>query len=63
MFALVIMSHGTEGDVILDCNCQPVSLARIRKLLSPAHFPAMRGKPKLMIIQACSGGKSCPIIL
>ena len=57
MFVLVLMSHGAEGDVILDCDCQPVRLVEIRKLLSPSHFPAMKGKPKLVIVQACSGSK------
>ena len=58
MFALVLMSHGKGGDVILDSQCQAVSLAQIKKLLSPSHFPAMKGKPKLLIIQACSGGNT-----
>ena len=61
MFALVLMSHGKGGDVILDSQCQPVRLAQIRKLLSPSHFPAMKGKPKLLIVQACSGGKTYKI--
>ena len=59
MFALVLMSHGARGDVILDSEGQPVDLVHVRKLLSPSFFPAMKGKPKLVIIQACSGGKLC----
>ena len=57
MFAFVIMSHGRQGDVFLDCNSQPVPLINIQDLLSPRNFPAMKGKPKLLIVQACSGGE------
>ena len=56
MFVFVIMSHGIRGDYVLDRERQPVDLVKIRDLLSPHHFPAMKGKPKLIIIQACSGG-------
>ena len=58
MFVLVIMSHGTRGDKIFGADSQPVDLMDIKDLLSPKKFPAMKGKPKLLIIQACSGGKS-----
>ena len=57
MFVLVLMSHGGRDNVISDSNNQPVSLVNIQDMLSPKNFPAMKGKPKLMIIQACSGGK------
>ena len=57
MFVLVLMSHGTGGDMILDSQSQPVALTKIKDLLSPHNFAAMKGKPKLMIVQACSGGK------
>ena len=57
MFVFVIMSHGMRGDVILDRHNQEVDLMKIRDLLSPHVFSAMRGKPKLMIVQACSGGE------
>ena len=57
MFVFVIMSHGLRGDIILDRNGQPVDLMQIKDLLSPRDFPAMSGKPKLMVVQACSGGE------
>ena len=57
MFVFVIMSHGMRGDVILDRDNQEVDLMEIKDLLSPRKFPAMKGKPKLMIVQACSGSK------
>ena len=56
MFVFVIMSHGMRGEYVLDRERQPVDLVKIRDLLSPHYFPAMKGKPKLIIIQACSGG-------
>ena len=64
MFVLVMMSHGDVG-TISGFNCEEehgqqtskhVSLVDIYKLLSSQYFPAMRGKPKLVILQACSGG-------
>ena len=57
MFVLVIMGLGKRGEIILDRNSQPVDLVKIKDLLSPSKFPDMKGKPKLLIIQACSGGK------
>lgn len=53
---LVLMSHGTSGDIILGSDGAPVYLAEVRDYLSPVHFRAMAGKPKFMIVQACSGG-------
>ena len=51
------MSHGTTGNIIVDSNEQPIRLADIQDLLSPQNFPAMKGQPKVMIVQACSGGE------
>lgn len=56
MFALLLTSHGDEGTII-GCDGKHVRLSDIYKLLSPANFPAMKKKPKLIIIQACAGGK------
>ena len=56
MFVLVVMSLGKRNDVILDIERKPVKLMDIYDLLSPINFPAMAGKPKLVIVQACSGG-------
>lgn len=58
VFVFIIMSHGMRGDIILDRDNQEVDLVKIRDLLSPRNFPAMKGKPKLMIVQACSGSES-----
>ena len=58
MFILVLMSHGTRGNVIIDSQSQPIDLIDIQDLLSTKKFTAMKGKPKVMIVQACSGGES-----
>lgn len=57
MFILVICSHGNKGDIFLDSQCQPVDLAVVKNMLCCKNFPYMAGKPKLIIFQACSGGK------
>ena len=61
MFVLVLMSHGGYGT--LQVGGKAIKLVDIYRLLSPQNFPAMRGKPKMVILQACSGGvyskKSC----
>ena len=59
MFVFVIMSMGQRGDLLLDCYSQPIDLLKIKDLLSSSKFPAMKGKPKLVIVQACSGSKYC----
>ncbi|XP_067934863.1 uncharacterized protein [Watersipora subatra] len=58
MFILIIMSHGFNGDMLLDHHGDLFPLASIRDSLSPEKFPAMAGKPKLIIVQACSGVRS-----
>ena len=59
MFVLILMSHGGEDNLIYDSSNQSVSLVKIQDMLSPKSFPAMKSKPKLVIVQACSGGKYC----
>ena len=60
MFVLVLMSHGDHGTIAAkDGNTGTIiqiKLVDIYRLLSPQNFPAMRGKPKMIILQACSGG-------
>lgn len=57
MFVLVIMSHGTEQEVF-GSDSRPVKLKDIYSELEPYKFANMAGKPKWIIIQACSGGES-----
>jgi hypothetical protein len=54
MFALVLMSHGGYGTI--STKDGTLKLVDIYRLLSSQNFPAMRGKPKMVILQACSGG-------
>ena len=56
MFILIIMSHGVPNDCIVGTDGKSVTLRDIVDLLSPINFPMMAGKPKLVAIQACSGG-------
>ena len=59
MFILVIMSHGTTQDRIVGTDGKCVTLADVLDLLSPLNFPAMAGKPKFIVVQACRGSKCC----
>lgn len=54
---LVIASHGHEGSVS-GSDRRHLKITEVIDLLSPKNFPAMKGKPKLVIIQACAGSKS-----
>ena len=54
MFVLLITSHGSKGTVA-GSDHKLIELTDIYKLLSAANFPAMQGKAKLIIIQACAG--------
>ena len=56
MFILVIMTHGTANDCIYGTDSSTIKLSDVYELLSAKNFPQMSGKPKLVIIQACSGG-------
>jgi len=52
----IIMTHGTEN-FLYGTDSRPVKLSDILDLMSPYAFKAMAGKPKIVVIQACSGGK------
>ena len=58
MFVLVIMCHGDFGTVKAKegGSYKHIRLVDIYRLLSPQYFPPMKGKPKMIILQACSGG-------
>ena len=61
MFVLVIMCHGDHGTVLAkeSGSYKHIRLVDIYRLLSTHHFSAMKGKPKMIILQACSGGLIC----
>ena len=50
------MSHGTDG-LIHGHDDWSVRLHDIYGLLGGTKFPAMAHKPKLVVVQSCSGGK------
>jgi len=54
--ALVIMTHGTENRLYGTDN-QPIEYSDVFDLLTAYQFPAMAGKPKLVILQACCGSE------
>lgn len=56
MFALVIMSHGDVGK-IYGTDLKQIKLDDVYDRIAAAHFPQMAGKPKMVVIQACSGGE------
>lgn len=57
LLVLVIMSRGEKKDIIIGSNNQSISLVDLKNLLSKTNFPEMKGKPKLIVVQACWGGK------
>ena len=56
MFVLVLMSHGDNGSISAKSHYESIHLEDIYKLLSSQNFPVMRGRPKMVILQTCSGG-------
>ena len=55
-FMLVIMSHGDKGSGA-GCDGKHVKITDNLDLLSPKNFPAMKKKPKTIIVRACAGCK------
>lgn len=58
MFVLAIMTHG-DNATVANPDSTLESLTAIYKRLS--QFPAMTGKPKLIIVQSCSGPGGCRV--
>ncbi|XP_067935149.1 caspase-2-like [Watersipora subatra] len=57
IFILVIMSHGSENDRISGTDGHDIKLSDVHDLLSAGNFSRMRGRPKFIITQACSGSR------
>ena len=55
MFVLMFMSHGAENGVIYGTDGKGIQLKQVYRSLTPTSFPAMKGKPKFVIVQACGG--------
>jgi len=53
---LVIMTHGGVNNYIYGTDLKRVSLTDLYDLLTPLNFPGMSGKPKVVILEVCSGG-------
>ena len=54
---LCILSHGVERGVY-GCDGELVPVAELIPELDNDGCPKMRGKPKIIIIQACQGGNT-----
>lgn len=55
-FVLVLASHGDEG-CIIGSDRVFIRLTDIYDLLCSRNFPVMKGRPKIIIIQACAGSE------
>jgi len=55
--ALVIMAHGGEDNYIYGVDMKRVKLTDVYDLLTPLNFSGMAGKPKIVILETCSGSK------
>jgi len=53
---LVIMTHGGLNNHILGTDLKRVKLPDVYDLLTPLNFPGMAGKPKVVMLEVCSGG-------
>ena len=53
-FVLWLMSHGRSGEVF-GSDGVPLPIQTIKDMLSNASCEALRGKPKLLFVQACRG--------
>jgi len=49
------MSHG-QKDQIGGCDGGLIAIDDVLRLISAQNFPHMQRKPKVVIIQSCSGG-------
>ena len=55
MFVLAILTHGTEHTLFGKCG-RAVDRSCIIDILCGRKFPAMAGKPKVIILGGCFGG-------
>jgi len=59
---LVVMTHGGEDNCIYGTDLEKVNLTDLYDLLTPLYFDRMRRKPKVVILEASSGGNHCFVI-
>ena len=55
-FVLWLLSHGKDGH-IYGADGETVSIETVRDFFSNARCPKLKGKPKLIFIQACRGSQ------
>ena len=55
-FIFAIFSHGAEG-YILGTDAGKVKISDIEEAFDGKHCPALAGKPKVFLIQACQGSE------
>ena len=55
-FVVVVTSHGDEGSIV-GSDHKNVKITDMIDLLSAKNFPELKGKPKIIILQACAGGE------
>ena len=53
---LILMSHG-QGDCILGDDGKAVKVKDLTDIFSTENCPDLDGKPRLVFVQACRGGK------
>ncbi|XP_071447524.1 caspase-8 [Hetaerina americana] len=53
---LCVLSHG-QKDVVYGCNSIPVEMTELVEIFCGSKCPALIGKPKIFIFQACQGSK------
>lgn len=51
----IISSHGEDDNIILDSNCEEISLLEIYGTFSSENCPTLADKPKLFFVDACRG--------
>ena len=54
-FVMIVMSHGSNRDVIYGVDGRYVTLEAIMSEFQATNCPSLDGKPKVFIIQACRG--------
>jgi FlaA1/EpsC-like NDP-sugar epimerase len=52
---LAVMTHGDDGGILYGDDGEPVNVKDIIEVLQ--QLPYYKGKPKMLVIQACRGGK------
>jgi len=56
------VTHGGEDNCIYGTDLEKVNLTDLYDLLTPLYFDRMRRKPKVVILEASSGGNHCFVI-